>query len=324
MVVFSKTRPKAVQVPSIYLWAAGQKARANGCHDDFKKVSLLFSKSYRSPKNADKKMAHGALKLRLAIEETLNQGVIPFVRDELDLHLAAAIYNLTSNFKIRSEKSLVDSGFLRVRKIDIEYVDFSKKIIREDAIFPELLDPSSKKGVLNFLDDYSNQSFFYKTASKGKELLNVFGDFESFGEISKSLDCQISLWSKSESANSTDRFTFSVRKLGQANVKFLNKQQLVLTGLSAQIKLELTAASMLGHSLLIESEDLKIFGELPDLTTDDDSRIVAVDPVPLLKKFIFDQIPTTLIDQDAASYFSKKHSWFVPNDSKIWLEAITQ
>ena len=100
--------------------------------------------------------------------------------------------------------------------------------------------------------------------------------------------------------------------------------ELFLSNLSAQSQLEITAASLVNQWLLIESEQLKFFGQLPDLTEEGDSRRVAVDPTGAFAKFLLQQTPMVYIEKSFASYFSKKYSWFVPNDSQIWLEAITQ
>ena len=94
------------------------------------------------------------------------------------------------------------------------------------------------------------------------------------------------------------------RNLGRAKLE-LHGHALFLQELSAQDKLELTAASVMGQWLLIESEEFKAFGALPDLTVGDDQRKVAVDPMPLLKKFTLGVAPNVYAEQEDAWYFSK-------------------
>jgi hypothetical protein len=81
---------------------------------------------------------------------------------------------------------------------------------------------------------------------------------------------------------------------------------------------------MVGQWLLIESDQLKIFGQLPDLTDEKDCTRVAIDPTGAFAKFLLNETPMVYIDKSSASYFSKKYSWFVSNDSQIWLEPIIQ
>ena len=84
----------------------------------------------------------------------------------------------------------------------------------------------------------------------------------------------------------------------------------------------MTAASMVGRWLLIESNELKVFGQLPDLTEDDDTKSAAFDPSPLLKKFMLDTNPMSYLQKTSASYISKLHHWCIPDDAQTWLEAI--
>ena len=88
--------------------------------------------------------------------------------------------------------------------------------------------------------------------------------------------------------------------------------------------MELTAASIVGKWLLIESDEIRVFGQLPDLTVDDDKRKVAVDPAVMLLPFLLNKNPLLYIPADDVEYFSRLHKWFVPADSNSWLEALSE
>jgi hypothetical protein len=303
MTKLTSTRQKSVPIPSLFLWAVGQKAKLSNQIDDLDRVRHLFKKSLNVSRRADKRLVERVERIKSSIKENLSKGAIPFQRDDLDLNIAISLYALTSGFKVRSQDSYVESGFLRVRDKDIEYVDFSANMIRDDAKYPDLLDAPHKQIILDLLDELSKKEVAYQTTSRGNDILKICGSFESLGEITKSIRCEISLWKKTDGADLSGQVNYSSRKLGPAKLKLVSNQALVLSELSAQSQLELSAASMLHQWLLIESDSLKFFGELPDLTTDDNKKIVAVDPAPLFRKFLIGHIPISNIEKYYAVYF---------------------
>ena len=125
MTKLSSTRQISVPIPSIFLWAVGQKAKLTEQIDDLERVRLLFKKSLNVSRRADWRLVDRVQKIKSSIEKNLSKGVIPFQRDDLDLSIAISLYALTSGFKVRSNDSFVESGFLRVRDKDIDYVDLS-------------------------------------------------------------------------------------------------------------------------------------------------------------------------------------------------------
>ena len=319
-------KEKPVLLPAILLWAAGRKSQATRNHDDLERVLELFKKSATYRKKEEWRAADAEKDFLSLTKKHLGKGIIPFERDELDLNLASTLYKRIDGFKVRSSKSYVDPGFLRVRNDDIQYVNFSKEMVRYESKNTDFFDDSQKTLLLNFLDDLSSKSITYETLNSGKKILKINGEFSSFSKFTKKFDCSISLWnSPSKTQNGSGFHTGTLnRRLGLADIEVSKNGELFLSNLSAQSQLEITAASLVHQWLLIESEQLKIFGQLPDLTEEKDSRRVAVDPTGAFGKFLLKQTPMVYIDKTSASYFSKKYSWFVPNDSQIWLEAITQ
>jgi len=318
-------RAKTVALPSILLWAAGIKSQSTGHKQDLAKVLELFKKSIKHRKKEEWRAADAEKDFLLIAKKNLGKGVIPFERDELDLNLASTLYKRIDGFIVRSNNSYVEPGFLRVRNDDIKYITFSKEMNRYESNNVDFFDDSKKSLLLNFLDDLSSKSITYETSNDGKRIIKINGEFSSFSKLAKKFDCSISLWNgptKSHDGTIIRKGALN-RRLGLAEIE-VGKKELFLSNISAQSQLEITAASLVNQWLLIESEHLEFFGQLPDLTNEGDSKRVAVNPKEALAKFLLNQTPMVYIEENSASYFSKKYSWFIPNDSQIWLEAITQ
>jgi hypothetical protein len=319
-------KEKTVALPSILLWAAGKKSHSTGNQQDLALVLELFKKSVTFRKKEEWSAAGAETSFLSIAKKNLGKGVIPFERDELDLNLASTLYKRVDGFIVRSNNSYVEPGFLRVRNDDIQYVNFSKEMNRYESKNIDFFDDSKKSLLLNFLDDLSSKTITYETSNDGKRIIKINGEFSSFSKLDKKFDCSISLWNgptKSQDGSGIRKGALN-RRLGLAEIETSKGGELFLSNLSAQSQLEITAASLVNQWLLIDSEQLKFFGQLPDLTEEGDSRRVAVDPTGAFAKFLLQQTPMVYIEKSSASYFSKKYSWFVPNDSQIWLEAITQ
>jgi len=324
MKISLKNDAYSVAVPAIFLWAAGQKARFDCNVEDINKIQMLFKHTNAVRRKHDKKSSIRESKFNVAVKHLLNKGIIPFVRDDFDLSLASTLFSEISGFRVRSERSFVDSGFLRVREKDIEYIDSVAGITRDDAKYPDLLEHNEKAIILNFLDALASKNFRYQTANDDSEILKVLGDFTAFASITDSLDCNISLWHDplTQSKNNKVNSNRLARRLGSATILATDGYSLRLTGVLAQSKLEMAAGSLMDQWLLIESDQLKIFGKLPDLTLEGDLCPALVDPVSALDKFTLGVSPTAYIDQDSAAYFSKAYPWFVPKDPDTWLKGI--
>ena len=317
---------KPVRLPAIYLWAAGQKALLEGRAEDSMNIQKLFTESTRYCQSEDYIRAEREKTIRGEIHSKKNKGLIPFERNENDLALATVVFGLGGEFKVYSERSYVPSGFLRFRKTDLVYIDKVSQIIREDSRSPELLNNSDKKLVINFLDGLSTQKVFYKTVNDGSNVLKISGEFEIFSSLPKSFECLISLWNEPEKdieGNLLNSGTFS-RRLGKGSLSTNDTQELLLTLASAQTQLELAAASLVGQWLLLESPAIKVFGQLPDLTEDNEVKRIAIDPLPLLKKFTLGLSPIVYVDKKEAKQLADLHTWCVSDDTQTWLEALTK
>lgn len=314
-------KPLQIRIPAVYVWAAGQMAKANGLPDDLQLVQAIFQNSLNKIQKARHWQVPPEVDFSRQLKKALNQGVIPFVRNDLDLSLAIVVFGEGSEFLLRSEKSRVECGFLRASHKEIIYVDLAKKMIRADSNFDELLSESDKADLLLMLDGFATEPSFYQSAIDDEQLLKIASKKDAFSAIKGKLKCSISLWNGPYPEQVNSGMGSLNRNLGQAELQ-LHGSALYLQDLSAQTKLELTAASLVGQWLLIESKDFKSFGALPDLTMDDDERKVAVDPMPLLKKFTLGKTPYVYANYEVARHFSKMYPWFIPEDSKTWLESI--
>lgn len=314
--------PKKVAVPAVYVWAAGQKFKTSYRQDDLDIVKSIFRNSIGDPY---KKSYYGQgdreRNFHQVVKNSLHKGVIPFEREELDLYLAAFIYGQREQFILRSDCSYVDPGFLRATAKEITYVDLASKIIREDSGQIELLSISAKNNLLDTLDALVSESMFYRTVAHDEYVLQLTGDESVFSSLEKNITCVVSLWNGPQPDSNLANMGQFNRKLGTATLVNDNSS-LYLKLESAQIRLELTAASLVGQWLLIESDGFKSFGALPDLTADAEQRKIAVDAIPILKKYTLGATPVVYVPSDVSRKFSKIYPWFIPMDSKHWLDAI--
>ena len=312
-----------IKVPAIYLWAVGQSLRSSGESDDLRSVlDCLNSRAYRTKFFTSSQVNEEDL-FRTFSKSMRNTGVIPFIRDDLDLSLGALIYGQGIEFKMYSDRSFVESGFLRVRKKGIEYVDLVRDMIKVDSQLPELLNSTHKRSLISSFEELSKTTAVYQTINSNECVLKISGFPNLFGSVRGELECAISLWSNPNDLGTTV-FGNLNRRLGMAKLRPLIDRSLGLTEVSAQIQLELTAGSLVGNWLLIESDKFKSFGKLPDITVDNDTSPVSIDSLQILKKYNLGGTPMALASQSLINKFSKRFSWFIPDDSTSWFKGIQQ
>ncbi len=317
-----------VKLPAIQIWAAGYKAAERGYTDDLVAILNIFSKSSKILKTFDKKAAENFDHLLKSTKAISKNSVLPFVRDPLDIFLAASIYAQRSHaqFKIRSDISYVDSGFLRVRPKDLDYVDCSMNMIRADSLISEFMSPSDKSQALKMIDQFSQNKFELVTTNVGDDILKITGDFNILSEIVKSLKCNLSLWVAPQKNDHGKLINHGLksRQLGEAMLDIFSANEILVAGIKSEIQLEITAASLADRWLLIESEQIKVFGRLPNLTIDGDRNIAAIDTSSMMSNYLFNTNPLICLEEDSATYLTKTFNWCVPNDSLLWLEAIAK
>ena len=312
---------KSVHVPAVFLWAAGYKAMAHGQEEDVKRVKQILLKSIGHPRTSVSYIADRETHYFKSAQSFLNKGAIPFHRDEMDLMFAALVFGQGVQFILRSDQSKVEPGFLRASHIEITYVDLASGMIRTDAGLVEFLKAESKETFLKMLDGLNKVPAFYHAHQAGDDVLKITAHPDLVKAVAIKQHCAISLWNGPHASDGRAVLGQLNRKLGHATLQERD-DSLFVSGLSAQSKMELTAASLVGKWLLVEADDFRSFGPLPDLTEEDQFRKVAVDPMPVTKIFTLGQTPTVSVDGELVNYFSQKYPWFVPEDSQIWLEAI--
>ena len=313
---------RKVAVPAVYVWAAGQKFKASNQIENLKLVISIFRNSIGDPyKKSYSGQGDREKNFNQLIKKFRHQGIIPFEREDLDLYLAAFIYGRREQFILRSDRSWVESGFLRATTKEIAYIDLNAKIIREDSAQVELLSTTDKAELLLTLDRLTSESMCYRTVNHDERMLQITGSHGAFSGIGKSMLCFISIWNGPRADLNQRNMGQLNRKLGAARL-VNDDTRLFLELSSAQVRLELTAASLVDQWLLIEADGFKSFGALPDLTTDGEVRKIAVDAIPMVKKFTLGVTPFVYVPTDVSHNFSKMYRWFIPMDSKNWLDAI--
>ena len=314
--------PKSlISFPAIYLWAVAEIAFNTHDSIEYQKIIDFFelSKLYLQKTNR-KKLGTIGLFSR-AVKRNFNKGIIPFTRAPHDLCLAEVLFGETNGFKVRSDSSQVESGFLRVRKTDIDYVDLVYEITRDDAHLQEFLDNEKKESILQVLNEMASNKVEYETINQNMKMVRISQEFSAITNAIESFDCFISLWnapSKGSNEQTSTPRSLS-RKLGKAKLS-IESGELYLLLTSSQQVLEMTAGSMVGQCLFIESEDINIFGKLPDLTVDNDRTRATLNTTSLFRRFLIDQMPLIQTDRANATYLINKYTWCLPYQSINWLE----
>jgi hypothetical protein len=314
---------RTIKVPAIYFWAAGQNLRFSGESDDFRTiVDCLNSPTARSNffsfSQIDKENS-----FRTNLKTPKISKVIPFTRDDLDLSLGALVYGTGTEFKMYSDSSFVESGFLRVRKKSVEYVELVGDMIRIDSQLPEFLSSNHKRSLISSFEELSKANAFYQTVNSDGCILKISGFPNLFGSVRSELTCAISLWSDPYEKGTSSIGTLK-RRLGFGKLRPSNDRSLNLTEISAQTELELTAGSIIGNWLLIESDNFKSFGKLSDLTIDNHISPVSIDSLKIFNRYTLGKTPMVLANQSLINKFSKRFSWFIPEDSTAWFKGIQQ
>ena len=321
-------RAISVPVKAVFLWAAAQKAKSEGRDGDSERIGRVLSKAVKSAKGVPKQNEGKVANFLSATKSPTQSAVIPLQRDPLDLLLAARVFaeGVEPGFKVYSERSHVETGYLRVRTKDVEYVGSASLHLRSDTALCEFLPHSAKQAILSILDGFNEKALELVTLSDGNEILALQGALAHHIPIDAKAEYQISLWDGPirDQAGDLQSKGERNRSLGFASLLANPSGQITIAGLSATTVLEITAASVVGRWLLIEAEDLRIFGQLPDMTADRDRRFAAMDPGPLLGHYLMNKNPTIYVDPAAISDIANRYRWFVSGDSLIWLEAISK
>ena len=321
-------RTISVPVKAVFLWAAAQKAKSEGRDGDFERIGKILSKAVKSTKGVPLQNEGKVANFLSATKSPPQSAVIPLKRDPLDLLLAARVFaeGVEPGFKVYSERSCVETGYLRVRTKDVEYVGSASQHLRGDTALCEFLPDSAKLAILSILDGFNQKALELVTLSDGNEILALQGELAQHIPIDAKAKYQISLWDgpiRNQAGNVRSKGAKN-RSLGFASLLANSTGQITVAGLSATTVLEITAASVVGRWLLIEAADVRIFGQLPDMTADRDRRFAAMDPGPLLGHYLMNKNPTIYVDPAAIAELANRHRWFVSGDSLIWLEAISQ
>ncbi len=318
----------SVPVKAVFLWAAAQKAKSEGRDSDSQRIGKILSKAVKSTKGLPEKNEGKVANFLSATKSPTQSAVIPLKRDPLDLLLAARVFaeGVEPGFKVYSERSYVETGYLRVRTKDVEYVGSASQLLRSDTALCEFLPDSAKQAIFSILDGFNQNALELVTLSDGNEILALQGELSHHIPIDAKAKYQISLWDgpiRDQAGNLQSKGARN-RSLGFASLLANSTGQITIAGLSATTVLEITAASVVGRWLLIEAGDLRIFGQLPDMTVDWDRRFAVMDPGPLLGHYLMNKNPTIYVNPEAISDLANRYRWFVSGDSLIWLEAISK
>ena len=318
-----------VEVPAVLIWAAARRAGAEGRSSDRDQLArLLAGPTPVGGLHAAQYQRRAAALHDLASREVVG-AVLPVERDALDVALAVRVAGIgtVSGFKLFSARSRIAAGFFRVRGWDVEYAGRAADGLRCDGELPELLSFSDIEKLAQRLLSYEQRQLTFQSPHDGLHVLAIAGGLrELVPRQNWPVKVSLSLWhaggaSEAGSAAIAPRM---IRQLGAAQLRQQEAGGQVLAGLTPEVLLELTAASIQGRWLLIEGGAVRLFGQLPDLTEGGDSRSASFDPTPELAAFTLGATPLVGVPGALAASLHRLHPWCVPKDPRTWLEAIAQ
>jgi hypothetical protein len=309
-----------VDVSAALLWAAGWRAREEQDTDLADRIAAAFERKASSkvdqPTYRISTLGQRPRTLMKLASSGMLQTPIRFSRDPLDIGLAAVLSGNSglAEFKLYSERSVVEAGFFRVRR-EVEYVERVADKAKDDPRIVELLPTTLRSKVLDALKPFETNPSTLVAPEGGEAvlLLEAQGLQERFSGSSV-FQCTLELLDPNRAGRPGQR------RLGKAKLKGTGRGMFELSGLSPEAILEVTAASVAAQWIYLESERLRLIGRLPDLTVDGSSSPAYLTPAGCFGKLLDEHDVVVPFPSELARTLHSRFSWFAPGSSVAWVK----
>lgn len=312
-----------VEVSAVLLWAAGWRARLEEDVETAERIAAALEKK-ASSRTKERAYGGGTFEARprslmKLASSGMPQAPIPFSRDPLDIGLAAVLSgnSALAEFKLYSDRSVVEAGFFRVRR-EVEYVGRVADKVKEDPRIVELLPTTLRGKVLDALKPFeANPSTLI--APEGGEavlLVEAQGLRERFSGNS-AFACTIELLDPKRAGRPGQR------RLGKAKLKGTGRGTFELSGLAPEATLEVTAASVAAQWIYLESERFRLIGRLPDLTADGATSHASLTPTGCFGAPLDEHDAVIPVPAELACSLQLKYSWFAPETATAWMTLLS-
>jgi hypothetical protein len=265
-----------VEIPAIYLWIAGKLAERAGDAERTKLITNTIASSRPGGEKSGSNVSE-VLKLRQFSALPPASTYIPFVRSPLDTFLAAHLFGAgCCHFKLYSEASMVDLGYVRVAAGATAYVDKRSETKRFDGNLSDPYGSSQVDQILKLANSYAGSDMKLRVDHRDNRILSVVGDLNSLAmRVDRwPASCALSILTGPDPGMTGTL----MRKFGSVLLERQSDWELSLAGLTAEQAMELTAASLVGKWIQLEHDSFRFLGKLPDLTESDFTQALEFDP----------------------------------------------
>ncbi len=266
------------------------------------------------------------------VQERQEMFTIPFIRNSIDqaMLIASTPVSSSQSFKVYSDVSNVSLGYLIATSSEYIYRDRPDSLIETEIKIAEALNTDQINEAIKNLKMIEESTDFVYGPDEGDAVMNFnspsiascFKSDNTFqksttGDKTKSLYIEIYIL-RSDEINDGKVIR---RKLAVSKLDKIDEFNYSLF-LPPSQTMELHAASIEGHSVLIESPALRLLFKLPDLTDSSSRSYLKIDPTYIFKELlgIYNQ-DKLMLDHSLALHLFKKYKWFNFSSPDDWFLA---
>ncbi len=247
----------------------------------------------------------------------MQEALIPFLRDALDVHVVSACMPTGRFF---SEASFIDVGFFWVGRHGAVYLDKLPVTEQKLKAAPELLEPARVVELLTTLVNLDERSVMVRLPTDASDALFEISDavMGEYAGGSSSLDVEVFLVrADSASPSGAVRRRLAAAKTQQA------PQGSHEIRLRTEHTMEVHAAAMAGHWLLVETAQFRLLAPLPDFSQEGAGVEAWLQPTQAFGRALGERSSATVqLDTRLAQRLMQRHRWFAPIDATRWFSAV--
>lgn len=255
------------------------------------------------------------------IRERQGMFTIPFIRNSLDqaMLIASTPVSSSQSFKVYSDASDVSLGYLVATSSEYIYRDRPDSEMEKEKGIAEALNTDQITEAIKNLIKFEESTDFVYGPDEGDAVMSFnspsiascFNSANTFpkytnGDKTKSLYIEIYIL-RSDHTNDCKVIR---RKLAVSKLDKVDEFNYSIT-LPPSQTMELHAASIEGHCVLIESPALRLLFKLPDLTDSSSRAYLKIDPTHIFKElFGIHNQDKLMLEHSLALHLFKKYKWF--------------
>ena len=303
-----------IKMPLMALYAGCVIAREQNRTADFQILKDALVQAVNTPEG--RRLAEQAL-------SGMPASLIPFLRDEVEIYAACASPNVSreGSFRFYSDASVIRAGYFQIRSGD-SHSYFDRLVInnapkREEPkeIFPRTRQQELVRTVLSI--DQTRAAVV--VPADPNSLLEFESDaLETCIQTPAKRHVKIALLRGGESGNAIGL----KRELTSASLKRRAAGVYALV-LKPEHTMEIHAAAIAGHWLLIDGEEIRLLAPLPDFDTIGARVDAWLQPSRVFSDACgLEQTPILALNQKLAESLMRRHRWCGADDAVDWFSAI--